>query len=75
MGPTCAWASLPRPAECILVLGGHDIGVAERAAELFGQDIAPLIVVSGGSRAVPDGSGFPTEADATRTTTGQQDRR
>jgi uncharacterized SAM-binding protein YcdF (DUF218 family) len=26
--------------------------------------MAPLIVASGGSRAVPDGSGFPTEADA-----------
>jgi uncharacterized SAM-binding protein YcdF (DUF218 family) len=53
-----------RPAECILVLGGHDIGVASRAAELYRQGIAPLIVVSGGSRAVPDGSDFPTEADA-----------
>lgn len=53
-----------RPAECLLVLGGHDIGVASRAAELYGQGIAPLIVVSGGSRAIPDGSDFPTEADA-----------
>ena len=53
-----------RPAGCLLVLGGHDIGVASRAAELYAQRIAPLIVVSGGSRAVPDGSGFPTEADA-----------
>lgn len=53
-----------RPAECLLVLGGHDIGVADRTAELYGQGMAPLIVVSGGSRAVPDGSDFPTEADA-----------
>lgn len=53
-----------RPAECLLVLGGHDIGVASRAAELYAQGTAALIVVSGGSRAVPDGSGFPTEADA-----------
>jgi uncharacterized SAM-binding protein YcdF (DUF218 family) len=53
-----------RPAECMLVLGGHDIGVASRAAELYEQGIAPLIVVSGGSRAVPDGSDSPTEADA-----------
>jgi uncharacterized SAM-binding protein YcdF (DUF218 family) len=53
-----------RPAECLLVLGGHDIGVASRAAELYAQGTAPLILVSGGSRAIPDGSDFPTEADA-----------
>jgi uncharacterized SAM-binding protein YcdF (DUF218 family) len=53
-----------RPAECLLVLGGHDIGVAHRAVELYGEGLAPLIVVSGGSRAVPDGSNSPTEADA-----------
>lgn len=53
-----------RPAECLLVFGGHDIGVATRAADLYAAGIAPLIVVSGGSRAVPDGSDFPTEADA-----------
>lgn len=53
-----------RSAECLLVLGGHDIGVASRAAELYAQGTAQLIVVSGGSRAVPDGSDFPTEADA-----------
>jgi DUF218 domain len=52
-----------KPAECLLALGSHDIGVAPRTAELYKQGIAPLIVVSGGSRAVPDGSGFPTEAD------------
>jgi hypothetical protein len=53
-----------RPADCLLVFGGHDIGVAPRAAELYRLGTAPLIVVSGGSRAVPDGSDFPTEADA-----------
>jgi hypothetical protein len=53
-----------RPAECLLVLGGHDIGVASRTAELYGQGMAPFIVVSGGPRAVPDGSDFLTEADA-----------
>jgi len=52
------------PAECLLVFGGHDIGVAQRAAELYADGVVSLIVVSGGSRAVPDGSGFPTEADA-----------
>jgi DUF218 domain len=52
------------PAECLLVFGGHDIGVAERAAELYLDGRAPFLVVSGGSRAVPDGSVFTTEADA-----------
>jgi DUF218 domain-containing protein len=52
------------PADCLLVFGGHDLGVARRAADLYHSGIAPLIVVSGGSRAVPDGSDFPTEADA-----------
>jgi hypothetical protein len=32
-----------RPAECLLVLGGHDIGVASRTAELYGQGMAPLV--------------------------------
>ena len=53
-----------RPAECLLVFGGHDLGVAKRAAELYADGIASFIVVSGGSRAVPDGSDFATEADA-----------
>jgi DUF218 domain len=53
-----------QPAECLLVFGGHDLGVAERAADLYLDGIAPLIIVSGGSRAVPDGSESATEADA-----------
>jgi hypothetical protein len=53
-----------RSAECLLVFGGHDLGVAERAAELYAAGIAPFVVVSGGSRAVPDGSDSDTEADA-----------
>ena len=35
------------PAEVILVLGSHDTRVAERGAELFLQDLAPLVVFSG----------------------------
>jgi len=53
-----------RPADCLLVFGGHDLGVAGRAAKLYSDGVAPFIVVSGGSRAVPDGSDFATEADA-----------
>lgn len=36
-------------AECLLVFGGHDIGVATRAADLYLDGTAPFIVVSGGS--------------------------
>jgi hypothetical protein len=35
------------PAECLLVFGGHDLGVAGRTAELYEAGIAPFIVVSG----------------------------
>lgn len=53
-----------RPAECILVFGGHDLGVAHRAAELYEDGIAPLLLVSGGVAHVPDNSKFVTEAEA-----------
>jgi uncharacterized SAM-binding protein YcdF (DUF218 family) len=36
------------PAEAIFVLGSHDLRVAERAAELFHQKLAPLVICSGG---------------------------
>lgn len=35
-------------AECIMALGSHDLRVADRAAELFYQNMAPLIIMSGG---------------------------
>lgn len=34
--------------DCILALGSHDLRVAERAAELWLQGWAPLLIVSGG---------------------------
>ncbi|MEO8821154.1 MAG: YdcF family protein [Ginsengibacter sp.] len=34
--------------DCILALGSHDLRVAERAAELYLQGFAPLLVMSGG---------------------------
>lgn len=36
------------PSDCILVFGGHDLNVAVRAAELFNEGWANLIVISGG---------------------------
>lgn len=35
-------------SDCILVLGSHDLRVAERGAELYLQGWAPLIIFSGG---------------------------
>jgi uncharacterized SAM-binding protein YcdF (DUF218 family) len=38
----------PRVSDCILVLGSHDLRVAERGAELYLQGFAPLLIFSGG---------------------------
>lgn len=38
----------PEKADCILVLGSHDLRVAERGAELFLRGLAPIVVMSGG---------------------------
>jgi uncharacterized SAM-binding protein YcdF (DUF218 family) len=35
-------------SDCILVLGSHDLRVAERAASLYLQGMAPLVIMSGG---------------------------
>lgn len=35
-------------SDCILALGSHDLRVAERAAELYIQGFAPLLIMSGG---------------------------
>ena len=35
-------------ADCIFALGSHDLRVADRAAELYLQGFAPLVVMSGG---------------------------
>lgn len=35
-------------ADCILVLGSHDLRVAERGAELYLEGLAPVIIFSGG---------------------------
>ena len=53
-----------RPADWILVFGGHDLGGARRAAELYHDGVAKRVLVSGGALHVPDGSTAMTEADA-----------
>ncbi len=50
-------------SDCILVLGSHDIRVAERAAELYLQQWAPIVIFSGGLGRLTDGLWNETEAD------------
>lgn len=52
-----------KKSECILVLGSHDIRVAERAAELYFQEWAPILIFSGGLGRLTDGLWTETEAD------------
>jgi len=54
------------PADLILVFGSHDLSVAHRAADLYHEHVASRLVVSGGTRTVPDGAAYDTEAEALR---------
>src|SRR5688500_19949159 len=51
------------PADCILTLGSHDTRVAERAAELYLQGWAPLLIFSGGLGRLTQDMWTDTEAD------------
>lgn len=50
-------------ADCILVLGSHDTRVAERAAELYLEGWAPMIIFSGGLGNFTKDMWTETEAD------------
>lgn len=50
-------------SDCLLVLGSHDPRVAERAAELYLQEWAPLLIFSGGLGRLTEGVWTETEAD------------
>ncbi len=50
-------------ADCILVLGSHDTRVAERAAELYLEKWAPILIFSGGLGRLTEGVWTETEAD------------
>ena len=50
-------------ADCILALGSHDLRVADRAAELYLQGFAPLLVFSGGLGNFTQGMWTEPEAD------------
>lgn len=53
----------PAPSDCILALGSHDLRVAERAAELYLQGYAPLLILSGGLGNLTQGIWDRPEAD------------
>jgi len=53
----------PVDADCILVLGSHDLRVAERGAELYLQGLAPILIFSGGLGNVTRGIWKDPEAD------------
>ena len=52
-----------QPADCIFALGSHDLRVADRAAELYLEGLAPLVIFSGGLGNVTRGIWTETEAD------------
>jgi uncharacterized SAM-binding protein YcdF (DUF218 family) len=50
-------------ADCILTLGSHDTRVAERAADLYHEGWAPLLIFAGGLGRLTEGMWTETEAD------------
>ncbi len=50
-------------SDCILALGSHDKRVAERAADLFNEGWAPLLIFAGGLGRLTEGMWQETEAD------------
>jgi uncharacterized SAM-binding protein YcdF (DUF218 family) len=51
------------PADCIIALGSHDTRVAERAADLFLEGWAPLLVLSGNLGSLTSGMWTRPEAE------------
>jgi uncharacterized SAM-binding protein YcdF (DUF218 family) len=51
------------PSDCILTLGSHDTRVAERAATLFHEGWAPLLIFSGGLGRLTENMWTQTEAE------------
>ena len=54
---------VPEKADCIFALGSHDLRVANRAAELYLQGWAPLLIFSGGLGNLTKSIWTETEAD------------
>lgn len=51
------------PADCIFALGSHDTRVAHRAAELYLEGWAPLLIFAGGLGRLTEGMWKESEAD------------
>jgi uncharacterized SAM-binding protein YcdF (DUF218 family) len=54
---------IPEKADCILVLGSHDLRVADRGADLYLQGWSPILIFSGGLGNVTKGIWKDPEAD------------
>lgn len=52
-----------KPADCLFVMCSNDVRVAEHAASLYHQKLAPLIVFSGGEGRFTDGLFEKSEAE------------
>lgn len=52
-----------KPADCLFVMCSNDVRVAEHAAKLYHQKLAPLIVFSGGEGRFTDGLFENSEAE------------
>lgn len=50
-------------SDCILTLGSHDTRVADRAAELYLEGWAPILIFAGGLGRLTEGMWTETEAD------------
>jgi len=53
----------PERSDCILVLGSHDLRVADRAADLYLEGWAPVVIFSGGLGNFTKNMWTETEAD------------
>ena len=53
----------PAKTDCILALGSHDLRVADRAAELYLEGWAPILLLSGGLGYLTKGMWKDAEAD------------
>ena len=53
----------PAKSDCILALGSHDLRVADRAAELYLEGWAPLVIMSGGLGNLTQDMWTESEAD------------
>jgi uncharacterized SAM-binding protein YcdF (DUF218 family) len=53
----------PEKSDCILALGSHDLRVADRAAELYLEGWAPLVIMSGGLGNLTKETWTKSEAD------------